>query len=328
MTLSSRKEKILKYVNSAKWSNLDSPISLHIETTDDCFNRCVMCGHWKRKNKTSLDVNFLENFLVYLRANGLETVCFSGGDPLKYEHFNRIADFCSHIKIDYGIVTAGHIPSHIDDDVLKNARWIRVSLDSIKEDKYKEIRGGQISAYAVRLGIFKMFDIGANVELGITIHSKNHEEVIDVYRWARNYGIKNISARTIYSHSSNPLQLKKDDIRKRRVEAKQYKVNFTGDFNPSYTKNCWASQYQLFLRANGEVYPCCIIAGDTEKSEKISASLGSIYETGYDDIIMNARSFTFSRRNDIINICNNNCIPRLNEINKVVEETMQTKNFF
>jgi radical SAM protein with 4Fe4S-binding SPASM domain len=320
--------KILTYANSFSGNYRDFPVSLHIEVTDHCFNQCPMCGHWKKKEKKNLDIDKFKQIVLYGVNHGLESICLTGGDPLWREDIDHIMDFLSH-HLTFGIVTAGHIGNHVSLSYLRKAKWVRVSLDAITPDIYERSRGGEISQHHVINGIKRMLEAGVNVELGITIHKLNISDLNNILDFASTNRIK-VSARTVYNHSSN-MNLSKMDFLLAQSLCNHYEVDFTGKFIPKPIRNCWAARYQHFIRSNGDVYPCCILAGDTESFPKVEVKFSNIYDKSpynYNRMIVNSKRFSEYRTSDVTNICNANCIKRLNNINTVVNDTIGKANFF
>src|SRR4030067_1172532 len=161
-------EKIARYLDSLKYGWRKIPPSLQIGITDHCFNKCIMCGHWQRPNKSVLAWHDLMSFLAQAKGNGLESVCYSGGDPFTYYAINDVMEWHMNNDIKFGFITGGYVPSSIDMSLLKCAQWVRVSLDAIGCDAYANIRGGVLFS-EVDNSIKSMIRYGVNVELGITI---------------------------------------------------------------------------------------------------------------------------------------------------------------
>lgn len=323
-----KKQKILRYADSFTKYFRNFPVSLHVEITDRCFNQCPMCGHWKRDTKADLELDRFRDYVVYGKNNGLESVCLSGGDPLALENINTVMRFLSGF-VAFGVVTAGYVPDHVSMDLLRKAQWVRVSLDAIEEETYNKVRGGVIYAFEVKNSIEKMLKAGVNVELGVTVHKLNVDEIVSIFAYAKRVGIKKISARTVYSHSSG-LALNQGELRTAASACRNYGVRFTHSFTPKPAKRCWASNYQHFIRANGDVYPCCILAGDTESAPKFDVKFGNIDYSRYDIIQSAAMKFAanFPKLLEVKEMCNAECIQRLNYINTIVERTIGERNFF
>ena len=73
-----RAVKIMSYLDRVQLGS--SPVSIQAGITDFCFNKCHMCSHHLRENKTQLDATEWIDFLS--NRSFVESVCYSGGEPL------------------------------------------------------------------------------------------------------------------------------------------------------------------------------------------------------------------------------------------------------
>jgi MoaA/NifB/PqqE/SkfB family radical SAM enzyme len=288
-----------------------------------------MCGHWKRKQKEYLYFEAFERFVNRLADRGLQTICFSGGDPLAHPHINDFMNYCVENYFDFGLVTAGFVPDEVDEETLSNAKWVRISLDAIDYDLYEKIRGGGVNLREVHYGLLTYLEIGVEVQLGITAHKYNIDHIPLIIDAMSGYPIKRIDIRPVYKHSKD-LYPTEEQIK--NLMANKW-VNREGVNTDSFyfqikpVNRCWASLYQWFIRSNGDVYPCCIIAGDTENKPKKSICFGKISEK-IDDIYERAHKFSQSRSKDCLKICNRDCIERFWTINDIVEDVCQGEGYF
>lgn len=305
-----REAKALKYVDSIGKGLRKFPPSLHIAVTDHCFNQCPMCGHWRRKKKASLLLMDLRKFLVEPIALGLQTICYTGGDPMAWNDINgllRYHNLAAGAGIDFGIVTGGYVPDTVEIDYLAKARWVRVSLDAVGEPMYELCRGG-VTFKAVDTSIRRMLEAGVNVELGVTVHKDNINHIGAIYAYADEHNIDVVDVRAAYKHSANMLS----PIQKL--------------FTPKPVEACYASLFQLFIDAYGFVYPCCIMAGDTEAEPRMR-HIAHISE-GASKVQKCAEAFSTIGFRGVKDICNQICIERLNTINVVMARNHNEKDFF
>ena len=78
-------------------------------------------------------------------------------------------------------------------------------------------------------------------------------------------------------------------------------------------KKCVVAYYSMFIDSKGDVYPCCILGGDTEKESNIKP-LGNI--DNFNKAKENRKIFY---ANDLPKKCSN-CLPSFQKINKTFEE--------
>ena len=190
-----RKDKVLRYLDSFKNNYRKFPPSLQVALTDRCFNKCSMCGHWKRKDKMELNIDAVIRFLTIGYHKGLETVCYSGGDPFAYgvDSLSRLLDYHEEFKIPFGFITSGFLSGqHISlIDKIANAEWIRVSLDAIDSVIYEKCRGGVKSPMILK-SMYVLREAGANVCFGVTVTKDNIYHIPDILRFATLFGTKEV----------------------------------------------------------------------------------------------------------------------------------------
>src|SRR5258708_2871506 len=132
--------KVARYYDGVKGGRRGMPISLQVALCDACFNRCITCDHPSRKPKRMVVEQWIQQLRVFAEA-GVESVCYSGGDPMAYSDFNRVMS--AHIALDvaFGMTITGYVPPSIDLMRLKEAAWVRVSLDAVTPEVYARVRG-------------------------------------------------------------------------------------------------------------------------------------------------------------------------------------------
>jgi len=285
--------KIMKYSDRIGADKF--PVSLQVALTDACFNECSFCDHWKRINKFKMEIDPWLNFMEEAKAKGLESICYVGGDAFAYPLINRVLE--KHIELDiaYGFITTGNVPRYIDMNLLKKARWIRCSLDSVDEKEYKEFRGG-VSLPLVLKGILGMKENGCNVE--IQASPPNESSTKQVIEFCK----------------KNDLPMNFIGTKFDENNIKPRKHNFD---------TCSAVYYQLYIGANGDVYPCCHLSGDIYDKEKFPP-LGNIFKG---DWIENRNLFSTMTNADRPDYCKI-CGERFQVINHVSENITTRSEFF
>lgn len=302
-----RVAKIARYAHEVEGGWREVPISFQVALTDSCFNRCIGCGHPSRVQACMEEgawVNFLKRLPVLP-----ESVCYSGGDPMAYPFFNDIMRWHIYYGIKFGCTITGYVPKSINMELLAKAFWIRVSLDAIDSDVYAKVRG-KTPLTKVMKSIDDMLKAGVNVELGVTLHPANEDQLPRIKAWAKYKGIKNVDVRYAYPQS-NPLW-KDVDLETRAVMP----------FN-----TCKAALHQLYIDSDGSVYPCCITAGDTRSAAQ-SNTLGNIYTGTWSVIWDKVIKYSDITKEHLPEVCRTCCIKRLSEINHVHDYLLTTTPSF
>lgn len=323
-----RAEKISFYLEGIRDGTRTFPPSLQIALTDRCFNHCVMCDHWKREEKAVLDSDLLLKFLnQVLRVSSLQSVCYSGGDPMAYRDLDKIMKWHCDKDVPFGIITAGYVPQFAANmELLKYAEWIRVSLDAYDDEVYREVRGG-VKASDVMKSICEMKASGCNVELGVTLTKRNYTQLHKLAEFVIKNGISRFRVWPVRHCEGYAFreEERKDALRVMRIigdvlTAKGIENNFReseqilskGELQDfSY---CKAVLFQLFVTATGDVMPCCILAGDSNDKPLWDGKLG-IINNGCAHIMAEARKFSEIPRKSLPTACDG-CTQRLQTINR------------
>lgn len=337
-------DKVIRFIDSLKHGWRKFPPSLQIGITDHCYNKCPMCGHWKRKHKTQLDVEVLLSFLAFGRSKGLESVGYSGGDPFAYKALNKVMEW--HVKNDvaFGIVTAGYVPRWVDMELLSEAAWVRVSLDTVDKELYNELRRGSINLPGVFDSISCMVDAGVRVGIGTTITRYNIEPISrigEILPYAASNGIREVRFWLVREHSRmspDPTQ-KKALARFFILSLKHLSTLDTNletiieELKPQAevvrSEQCYVTLYQLFIDADGSIYPCCTAAGDTERDVRVTP-YSSIYRRDLQmhwEIVIWPDVVRFCQGKKLPAVCENECIQRHRIANRIAEENWDVKSF-
>lgn len=292
-----RVAKVARYAHMVKHGRNRVPVSFQVALTDSCFNRCIGCGHPDRVQKR-MEPDDWTDFL-YSLPNLPESVCYSGGDPMAYPHFNRVMEWHLDNAVLFGCTITGYVPKSIDMNLLTHAAWIRVSLDALDPEVYEEVRGKTPLAKVLK-SIDDMLEAGVNVQLGITLHPANEGQLPIIREWADAKGITDIDARYAYP-KSNPMW---DDVD-------------MGTRGVQPFRTCKAALHQLYIDSDGSVYPCCITAGDTRSAAQ-GAALGNIFTDHWDRTLWPAVvAFSERKRLELPEVCRTCCVKRLSEINHI-----------
>lgn len=280
----------------------DSPVSLQVALTDACFNSCVMCDHPSREKHMIRLGEWIDFMNWAVMVGEVESVCYSGGDPMAYPEFNAVMAWHVEYGVSFGITTSGYVPKNIDLSLLAKATWVRVSLDAVTPEVYDACRG-RIKVDKVIEGIDSMLAAGVNVQLGVTVHSGNQHDIKNVMAFAKSRGITDGFVHTVYPDSVGD----KSPLFDRQIKPFQY---------------CSAVFYQLYIDSNGDVYPCCITAGDTKGAAQ-SKPLGNI--SNWKGAWIAAKRFARLHREELPRACKH-CVKRLSEINHVIERLSEMQN--
>jgi radical SAM protein with 4Fe4S-binding SPASM domain len=302
--------KVARYFDRVQGGKMGNPISLQVALCDACFNRCIMCDHPSRKQYT-LDHEKWIMFMSRMSLRGLESVCYSGGDPMAYEHFNAVMRAHIDLGVEFGMTITGYVPPRIDLGLLRHAKWVRASLDAVTPEIYEKVRG-KTPVAKVQRSIEAMVAANVNVAFGITLHNDNIGDLDNVMAYAKKIGVTDIETHHIVP-DSGVRAVKVPEKWERKIE---------------HFQNCHAVLYQLYIDAQGDVYPCCITAGDAQAAPQAYA-LGNFLRDDWDTEVW-PKVIEYSQLNikELPPICRSCCIQRLSQINRICDEIKSEKSFF
>ncbi len=108
-----------------------------------CNCRCVMCDIWKRTETEELTHAALSRHLSNFREMGVESIVFSGGEPLMHSDFVRIAELFRSEDIRLTLLTTGLLLRNFSDEVTRSFDEVIISLDGPRDvhDKIRRVSG-------------------------------------------------------------------------------------------------------------------------------------------------------------------------------------------
>ncbi|GEM_PF-7108018 len=279
--------KILPYIKSIENGTIRGPISLHLLVTDYCVNKCNMCDHWKTEHKNSLSLDTIKKIWTEMNYHDGESICLTGGDPILHPNFEEILDL--HREFDLGIVCTGNFKKDFNYEKLRTLRWIRFSIDSLNPARYTFIRGLDNLYNTIIPNLKKAQKYNKEVGINFTIQHGNVSEVKDIIKFAVENGIYRLMVYPM--HGNTDLCIDRFDtfeiikqleemmamnywkmIPENNIaflhETLKAAYDNTIDVKKAafdYTKYpCIVHKIHMAIGSDGKVFPCEMIADDTD----------------------------------------------------------------
>lgn len=206
---------------------------LYFLLTNNCNSRCITCSYWKNKDKNSFKKKDILNIIKGFYECGLDTVIFSGGEPLLEKN---IFSFSKEIKekfprLELRLLTNGLLLNKYAKEVSKHFDTVVVSLDADNSEIYKKIRGIEGFNIVVR-GISHIRNLNKKIEIRLrcVIQKKNYKRIYNIIDLAKNLKADKISFLPADVQSKNSFKrvsgekINKEDMVLNREENEEFKL--------------------------------------------------------------------------------------------------------
>ncbi|WP_010681179.1 radical SAM protein [Acetivibrio cellulolyticus] len=260
-----------------------APIYIRIKPTNACNHHCNYC-HYGNGQYLNLDGQDERNHIPWEKMQeivedigdmGVKAITFSGGgEPLVYPYIIQTMKAMLNRNIELSIITNGHKLNGEIAEILTNAKWVRISLDSANAETYSKIRNISLDSFGQVCKNINMFAKAKpdNCELGINfvINRDNYDQVYEAGKLMFNLGVNHIkyAARITTDVNSYHAPIRDKVIEqinrvKDEFENPKFKVinlyeddfHFSSVFQRSYTK-CIVTKAVTVIAADSKVYFC------------------------------------------------------------------------
>lgn len=260
-----------------------APVYVRIKPTNACNHHCYYCSYADQDLGLRSKVNArdripwpkLQEIINDLGDMGVKAVTFSGGgEPLLYPEIAAAMQAILDQGIDLSIISNGQLLQGQIAQVLKHAKWVRISLDAADAESYARIRRIPLSSFQEVADNIKDFARikSADCELGINfvINHENAGQVYDIAKLVRDWGVNHIkyTARITADLENYHRPFRQEAIAQlHRAEAElacpsfavinKYEddFRFSTIFSRSY-EECWVKEFITVIAADCKVYFC------------------------------------------------------------------------
>ena len=272
-------KELLEKLENAQRCN---PLYIRIKSTNVCNHNCYYC-HYKNPYLTLDEYNpkdmipheKMMEIISDMKKMGVKAVTFSGGgEPLVYPYIEEAMEQILAAGIDLSVITNGSMLKGKKAELLANAKWVRISIDSINAANYAKIRGiGEDALPELLKNIEAFAEIKKDsCELGINfvIGKENYMEIEQVAETMKSSGANHVKFAPLFSNDTegyhkdikNDVIAKLDELGK-RLNDDQFKIIdlYTSDFDNyevfkrTYSR-CPIKEFVCIIAANSKVYYC------------------------------------------------------------------------
>lgn len=282
-------------------------LTAKIKLTWSCNLFCEMCAIWRcdhREQGTVLPAERVMNTLKGLHAQGLRKVHFSGGEVLLYDEFKTVVEYARSLDLQVNMTTNGTL---LNKDwarffVDQRVHTIAISIDSPHAKEHDRIRGSKgawkasMRAIDILAERRKKKGRGPKIAVNTLVSRTSIPHLSELHQLLKKHQIDSwrlLPLDTDDRHkrptATQWMELAKQwdnwgpmlvrppiDWSSERSARRSEKGKFAGVFYPEH--RCFAPWFNLFVDADGKVYPCCM-----GKAEMIP--FGTIHQTEIADIL-------------------------------------------
>ncbi|MCM1251248.1 MAG: radical SAM protein [Clostridium sp.] len=259
-----------------------APLYVRIKPTNICNQNCWYCVYANDKvienrsvdRRESIPWEKMQEIINNLSEMGTKAITFSGGgEPLCYHHIYETLELVRQKNIDYAMISNGQALDEKARKVLKDAKWLRISLDSVNQEMYQSIRG--VNTYSVVMENIEKFAQEKNAEcvLGVNfvITKDNYSKVYEMCKILSGIGVDNVKFSPLMVKGAIPEYHKqiRGNIEEQLMKAKSdfqdehFSIidKYTNDasFDKQFEKkcsHCYIKEIFTVIGADCNVYYC------------------------------------------------------------------------
>lgn len=260
-----------------------APIYIRIKPTNYCNHKCYYCSYADNELGLRNSVNRqdqipwekMQEIIADMSDMGVKAVTFSGGgEPLVYPHIVEAMQKILDAGIDLSIITNGQMLKENRAEVLANAKWVRISLDSANAETYAKVRQLPLEAFNEVCDNIRTFSKikKDNCELGVNfvINHENAEQIYDIAQLVKELGVNHIKytarvTKDLFEYHEPFRQSVIGQIYRAKEELEnekfriinKYEVDFDSAlvFHRCYDK-CYINRIFTVIAADSRVYFC------------------------------------------------------------------------
>ncbi|MDQ7830688.1 MAG: radical SAM protein [Desulfovibrionaceae bacterium] len=174
---------------------------LFVNITSRCNSRCRYCEAYKLDAARELDQARLFSLFEEARQAGVPHIYLSGGEPFFRRDVWELIEKILSLGLRFSVVSNGllvenFLPAQLD--LLKNAQWIDISLESGRPETHDFLRGGKGFLKRTTGGIRILKSIGLKVNINTTVCRQNYAELPGVIAFAKEHAVDYINFQPLH----------------------------------------------------------------------------------------------------------------------------------
>lgn len=355
--LAFHKEK-LEAVSKGK---ITPPVYVRIKPTNKCNHACYYCSYIPDNEcPVSETINFKDEIprekmleiLSDFKEMGVKAVTYSGGgEPLIYPFIEEIMEKTLEYGIDLSIITNGQELKGKKAEILKNAKWVRISSgESDPETFVKTRKRPEIMFFKLQENIrnfAKIKDPDCEFGINFVVQKENAGKVYDSVKYFKELGVNHIKITPCwmpdflnYHKPFNASVIEQIEKARKDFQDETFSVydtyendfKLTGLSERKYAK-CFIMQIIPVIGADSVVYFC------HDKTYAKNGMLGSIKDKSFKELWFSKEAAKIFKEFNPMEECKHHCtydsrnlsimemIKDLKNIDKYKPDSNRHKNF-
>ncbi|MGQ4893409.1 MAG: radical SAM/SPASM domain-containing protein [Candidatus Njordarchaeia archaeon] len=335
-------------LNELKAGFQTNPLLIQLIPTNACNFRCKDCAYRLEGNpsneifsdRETLSWEKIDQILVNMVEMNIPALEITGGgEPSIHPQFDKLIKRAFEIHREVALVSNGSNLSEEICEILGNASWVRISLDSATaktHSKTKQVKEEVFNKVINTIKNLVRYRRKVIIGIGFVVTPDNYHEIIDAALLARDLGVDNIRFSAAFTPRGFDY-FKEIYNEARRMAKETEKLNsssfrvfnlfndrisdlFIGGQEYEY---CPMKELMTYIGADYNVYTCCTLAYNKK------GLIGSIKEQSFKELWYSEKKKNFFKKHNAKKICDIPCLYRnKNEfINYCLRENPRHVNF-
>lgn len=252
---------------------------ISIEIIRKCPNRCLHCSSLSSEAcKEMIPFEKFKEVVDSGKKLGLQTVCFSGGEPFLHPDLAKMTAYVSDSGLRSYVYSSGiymdakknraPVPTELLDKLAGKVTKIIYNIEAVDEAVYDTIMGTKGCFSFLKQSIRRSVDRNIEVEGHFVPMKLNKDQIEPVVDFCQRSGISKISFLRLVihgraqKHKEQLLLLKEEqeDVASRLMKLYQTRSSYIRIgvplFGETAETHCEAASGKLNIRYDGNVYPC------------------------------------------------------------------------
>lgn len=302
---------------------------ISIEIIRKCPNRCLHCSSFStEKCSEFIPYELFKNMVVDAKKLGLETVCFSGGEPFLHPDIVKMIKYVYEQGINSYVYSSGiymdeennrgAIPQKIFEQITGKVTKIIYNIEAVEKDIYDTMMGTQGCFEFLEESIHRAVATGIMVEGHFVPNKINKNQIEETLRYCTKLGVSKVSFLRLVNHgrakeNSNQLLLSNEQLLE--IEQGLIKIKNENKYNirigvpllgETEECHCEAANGKLNIRYDGKVFPCEVFKNN-QVEPLADCEPGNIFNESIEKIYMNSEYLKKARELVHFHACSKNC---------------------